>query len=138
MRATTQAARLQVKAPREQLEVRKALRQFVVTVLRLAAVSDGKRAFASHTAGLDHAHNGAHFLVSCKMGAILQKLFGGSGPVVESNLDTQGSCTSKCCDTDVVSEISSSSSECTHASHHVQSRTSFETLPPCGAELSTK
>jgi hypothetical protein len=48
--------------------------------------------------------------------------------MVEAN--TAGSCTSKCCDTEVVSEVSSSSSEHTHASHHAHSRPSFETLPP--------
>ena len=59
------------------------------------------------------------------MGAILQKLFGGGGPVVEA--DTAGSCTSQCCET-VMSEVSSSSSEHTHPSRHAAS--SFGTIPP--------
>ena len=75
------------------------------------------------------------FLVSGKMDIILDKLFGGGGPVVESSLDTAGSCTSKCCDTEVVSEVNSSSSEHTHASRHAQSRPSFETLPLGHAEI---
>ena len=58
--------------------------------------------------------------------------------MVESNLDTAGSCQSKCCDTDIVSEVSSSSSEHTQASRHAQSRPSFETLPPGHAESRTK
>ena len=126
-----------MKAPREQLEVLKALSQFVVAVLRHVAVCNGKCTFASHAAVLEHRNNGAHFLVSCKMGAILQKLLGG-GPVVESTLDAAGACQSKCCETDIISEISSSSSEHTHASHHAHSRPSFETLPPDGAEIATK
>ena len=72
------------------------------------------------------------------MGIILNKLFGGGGPVVESNLDTAGACQSKCCDTDIISEVSSSSSEHTHTSYHAQSRPSFETLPPGHAEIATK
>ena len=66
------------------------------------------------------------------MGIVLDKLFGGGAPVVESALDTAGSCQSKCCDTEVISEVSSSSSEHTHASRHALSRLSFETLPPTG------
>ena len=52
--------------------------------------------------------------------------------MVSSNMDTQGSCQSNCCDTEIISEVSSSSSDSvrTHASHHVKSRPSFETLPP--------
>ena len=64
------------------------------------------------------------------MGIILNKLFGGGSPMLESNLDTQGSCTSKCCDTDIISETSSSSSSHTHQSHHVTSRPSLETPTP--------
>ena len=66
------------------------------------------------------------------MGIILEKLFGGGGPVVESKMDTAGACQSKCCDTEVISVVSSSSSDSvrTHASHHVRSRPSFDTLPP--------
>ena len=67
-----------------------------------------------------------------QMGIILDKLFGGGSPIMESKMDTAGSCQSKCCDTEVVSLVSSSSSDShhTHASHHVRSRPSFETLPP--------
>ena len=54
--------------------------------------------------------------------------------MVESNLDTAGSCTSQCCET-VVSEVSSSSSEHTHASRHALSRPSFDTLPPGHGEI---
>ena len=69
------------------------------------------------------------FLVN--MGIILDKLFGGGAPVVESSLDTASSCQSQCCDTEVISEVSSSnSSERTHASRYAHSRPSFETIPP--------
>ena len=72
------------------------------------------------------------FIVVKEMGnMILNKLFGGGGPVVESSLQTQGACQSQCCDTEIISETSSSSSSDsmrTHASHHVKSR-SFETIP---------
>ena len=65
------------------------------------------------------------------MRIVLDKLFGGSVPMVESKMDTTGSCQSKCCDTEIVSEVNSSSSSDsghrTHASHHVRSRPSFET-----------
>ena len=66
------------------------------------------------------------------MGAVLRRLSEG-GPAVE--LDTADSCQSKCCDIDIISEVSSSSSEHTHASHHAQSRPSFETLPLGHAEI---
>ena len=66
MRTATQAAWLQVKAPREHLKVLKALCQFVVAVLRHVAVCNGKCAFASHAAVLEHASNGAHFLFPVK------------------------------------------------------------------------
>ena len=39
------------------------------------------------------------------MGALIEKLFGGGGPLV--SLDTSGACSSKCCD-EVVSESSDS------------------------------
>jgi len=136
--AATQVAWLQVIAPSEQLEGRKALRQIIVVLLRHVTVRDGKCAFAADAAFNEQPRDHSHFLLSCKMGNIFDKLFGGGGPVVESNLDTRSSCTSKCCDTEVISEISSSSSELTHASHHAQSRPSFETLPPGGAEIPTK
>ena len=71
------------------------------------------------------------FIDDKEMGNILNKLFGGGGPVVESNLQTQGACQSQCCDTEIISETSSSSSSDsmrTHASRHVKSR-SFETIP---------
>jgi hypothetical protein len=68
------------------------------------------------------------------MGIVLDKLFGGGSPMVESKMDTTGSCQSKCCDTEVISVVSSSSSSDsghhTHASRHGRSRPSFETLPP--------
>ena len=136
MRAATEAAWLQVKAPREQLEVLKAVAQFVVAVLRHVTVRDGKCAFASHAAVVEHGSYSPHFLLSCKMGNILEKLFKGDGPVVEN--DSGGSCTSKCCDTAMISEVSSSSSEHTHASRHAHSRPSFDTLPPGQAEMAAR
>ena len=42
-------------------------------------------------------------------------------PVVASNFDTAGSCQGKCRDTEIISEVSSSSSGHTHASHNVHS-----------------
>ena len=60
-----------------------------------------------------------------KMGnLIMQKLFGGGGPLVE--IETQGACSSECCD-EVVSE-SSDSPTTTHPSRHAAS--SFGTIPP--------
>ena len=54
---------------------------------------------------------------------IMQKLFGGGGPLIE--VETQGACSSECCDE--VEVISSSSSEPhTHASAH----DSYNTIPP--------
>jgi hypothetical protein len=66
VRAATQAAWLQVVAAREQLEVCEALSQFIVTVLRHVAVCDGKCAFASHAAVLEHGSHGGHFLFPVK------------------------------------------------------------------------
>ena len=58
------------------------------------------------------------------MGDIIAKLFGpGAGPLVE--VETQGACSSQCCE-EVVSE--SSDSPKTHPSRHAAS--SFGTLPP--------
>ena len=101
-------------------------------------ICDGQQSLASDTTVLEHGRDNAHFLFSCKMGIILDKLFGGGAPVVESNLDTAGSCQSKCCDTEVISEVSSSSSEHNHESRHARSRRSFETLPLGGNEIHTK
>ena len=58
------------------------------------------------------------------MGIVLDKLFGpGAAPLVE--VETQGACSSQCCE-EVVSE--SSDSPKTHTSRHAAS--SFGTLPP--------
>ena len=54
---------------------------------------------------------------------IMQKLFGGGGPMID--VETQGACSSQCCE-EVVSE--SSDSPKTHPSRHAAS--SFGTLPP--------
>ena len=54
---------------------------------------------------------------------IMQKLFGGGGPLIE--VETQGACSSQCCE-EVVSE--SSDSPTTHPSRHAAS--SFGTIPP--------
>ena len=54
---------------------------------------------------------------------ILQKLFGGGGPMID--VETQGACSSQCWE-EVVSE--SSDSPKTHPSRHAAS--SFGTLPP--------
>ena len=54
---------------------------------------------------------------------IMQKLFGGGGPLIEA--ETQGACSSQCCE-EVVSE--SSDSPTTHPSRHAAS--SFGTIPP--------
>ena len=54
---------------------------------------------------------------------IMQKLFGGGGPLIE--VETQGACSSQCCE-EVVSE--SSDSPKTHPSRHAAS--SFGTIPP--------
>ena len=136
MRAATQAAWLQVVAAREQLDVRKALRQLVVIPLRYSLVCNGKCALTANATFVKQRHDESHLLFLVNMGIIIDKLFGGGGPMVEA--DTAGSCTSKCCDTEVVSEVSSSSSEHTHASLHALSRPSFETLPPGHAESRTK
>ena len=59
-----------------------------------------------------------------KMGnLIMQKLFGGGAPLIE--VETQGACSSQCCE-EVVSE--SSDSPKTHPSRHADS--SFGTIPP--------
>ena len=55
---------------------------------------------------------------------IMQKLFGGGGPLIE--VETQGACSSQCCE-EVVSE-SSDSPTTTHPSRHAAS--SFGTIPP--------
>ena len=55
---------------------------------------------------------------------IMQKLFGGGGPMIE--VETQGACSSQCCE-EVVSE-SSDSPTTTHPSRHAAS--SFGTIPP--------
>ena len=55
---------------------------------------------------------------------IMQKLFGGGGPLIE--VETQGACSSHCCE-EVVSE-SSDSPPTTHPSRHAVS--SFGTIPP--------
>ena len=58
------------------------------------------------------------------MGSFLTTLFGpGAGPLVE--VETQGACSSQCCE-EVVSE--SSDSPKTHPSRHADS--SFGTIPP--------
>ena len=54
----------------------------------------------------------------------MQKLFGGGGPLIE--VETQGACSSQCCE-EVVSE-SSDSPTTTHPSRHAAS--SFGTIPP--------
>ena len=54
---------------------------------------------------------------------IMQKLFGGGSPLIE--VETQGACSSQCCE-EVVSE--SSDSPKTHPSRHADS--SFGTIPP--------
>ena len=54
---------------------------------------------------------------------IMQKLFGGGGLMIE--VETQGACSSQCCE-EVVSE--SSDSPKTHPSRHADS--SFGTIPP--------
>ena len=54
---------------------------------------------------------------------IMQKLFGGGGPMID--VETQGACSSQCCE-EVVSE--SSDSPKTHPSRHADS--SFGTIPP--------
>ena len=60
-----------------------------------------------------------------KMGnLIMQKLFGGGGPMIK--VETQGACSSQCCE-EVVSE-SSDSPTTTHPSRHAAS--SFGTIPP--------
>ena len=138
MSAAAEAAWLQMIASCQQLEVRKALAQFVVAVLSYVTVCDGKCALAADATFNEQRRNDSHFLFLVNMGAVLQKLFGGGGPVVESTLDTAGECQSKCCETDIISENSSSSSEHTHASRHAQSRPSFETMPPGHAEIPTK
>jgi len=53
---------------------------------------------------------------------IMQKLFGGGAPLIE--VETQGACSSQCCE-EVVSE--SSDSPKTHPSRHADS--SFGTIP---------
>ena len=55
---------------------------------------------------------------------IMQKLFGGGGPLID--VETQGACSSQCCE-EVVSE-SSDSPTTTHPSRHAAS--SFGTIPP--------
>ena len=62
MSAATQAARLQVIAPSEQLEVRKALRQIIVVPLRHVTVRDGKCAFAADAAFNEQRGKHIHFL----------------------------------------------------------------------------
>ena len=54
---------------------------------------------------------------------IMQKLFGGGAPMID--VETQGACSSQCCE-EVVSE--SSDSPKTHPSRHAAS--SFGTIPP--------
>ena len=83
MSAATQVAWLQVIAPSEQLEGRKALRQIIVVLLRHVTVRDGKCAFAADAAFNEQPRDHSHFLFSVNMGALLQKLFGGGGPVVD-------------------------------------------------------
>ena len=73
MRAATEAAWLQVKAPREHLDVCKTLRQFVVILLCYITVCNSKRAFASHAAILQHTNNGAHFLFPLKWAQYCKK-----------------------------------------------------------------
>ena len=134
MRAATQAAWLQVVAPREQLDIGKALGYVLVITLCDVLICNPEQNLASDTTLAEQRNDESHLVFSCKMGIILDKLFGGGAPVVESTLDTAGSCQSKCCDTEVISEVSSSSSEHTHASHHAHSGPSFETLKPGYAE----
>ena len=55
---------------------------------------------------------------------IMQKLFGGGGPMIE--VETQGACSSQCCE-EVVSE-SSDSPTTMHPSRHAPS--SYATIPP--------
>ena len=52
------------------------------------------------------------------MGALIEKLFGGGGPLV--SLDTSGACSSKCCD-----EASSESSESVKSPHTVLTHESW-------------
>ena len=69
-----------------------------------------------------------------KMGIVLDKLFGpGAAPLVE--VDSQGACSSQCCeDVEVVSSSSSSSSEpLTHASGHATD--SWSTVPERAEEI---
>ena len=66
MRAATQAAGLQVVAAREQLDVRKALRQLVVIPLRYSLVCNGKCALTANATFVKHRSHGAHFLFPVK------------------------------------------------------------------------
>ena len=52
------------------------------------------------------------------MGALIEKLFGGGGPLV--SLDTSGACSSQCCD-----ELSSESSESVKSPHTVLTHESW-------------
>ena len=73
------------------------------------------------------------YKLSTNMGIILNKLFGPGGPVLENHMDI------RCCDTEIMSATSSSSSDKsghhTHESAHVMSRPSFETMPPTHPQL---
>ena len=68
------------------------------------------------------------------MGIVLDKLFGPGAPLVE--VETQGACSSQCCeDLEVVSSSSSSSSEpLTHASGHAATD-SWSTVPERTEEI---
>ena len=99
-----------------------------VTSFRLEILSHGlEQALAQR---LGNAVNKPHLI---KMDAFLERLFGGSGPLVQ--LDTAGACTSQCCD-----EVASESSESAHSNHTVLTHASlhepttdriWETVPPC-------
>jgi|SouAtlMetagenome_1021521.scaffolds.fasta_scaffold18011_2 hypothetical protein len=67
------------------------------------------------------------------MGIVLDKLFGpGAAPLLELDVETQGACSSQCCeDLEVVS--SSSSEPLTHASGHATD--SWSTVPERAEEI---
>ena len=63
------------------------------------------------------------------MGALLEKLFGASAPLV--SLDTSGACSSKCCDeVSETSDVMSPHTVLTHASWHEPTDKIFATDPP--------
>ena len=66
MRAATQAAWLQVVAAREQLEVRKAVCQFVMISFSFVTVRDGKCALTTDAAFNEQRRDDSHFLFLVK------------------------------------------------------------------------